>query len=60
MTDREARILREAAVLGYVIGATHGPYRDKIPRDSDIVAEVRAAAKHMFSDLYPLLALLEG
>jgi hypothetical protein len=58
MTQRERALLREAAVLGYVIGATHGPYREGIPKDSAIVAEVLEAAECSFPDLYPLLAAL--
>lgn len=55
MTVRERRLVREAAVMGYVQGVRHGPHRDKIPGDSAIVVEVLIACD-AFCDLYPFLS----
>lgn len=55
LSHRERALVREAAVMGYVHGATFGPHRDKIPPDSAILAEVvEACIAH--SDLYPSIS----
>lgn len=54
LTVREVRLVREAAVMGYVQGAKNGPYRDKIPGDAEIAYEVLDACLH-FPDLYPVI-----
>jgi hypothetical protein len=51
-----ARLVREAAVLGYVNGAVSS--NAGIPPDSAILAEVSRAA-HSHADLYPLLSRAE-
>ena len=62
-TDRERRLVREAAVMGYVLGHMSGevygrqggkPMAARIPKDSAIVAEVVLACDSQ-SDLYPLI-----
>lgn len=56
LTERETRLIREAAVMGYVQGTQAG--RDvPVPRDSDIVRSVLLAAD-TFDDLYPTLSRL--
>ncbi len=54
LSKREQRLVREAAVMGYVNGFRASPYRKDIPPDSTIVTEVLSAAD-AFSDLYPTL-----
>lgn len=65
MNPRERRLVREAAVMGYVRGAMAGethvtlrePGRSRrtpIPKDSDIVREV-IDATFAFPDLYPVM-----
>jgi hypothetical protein len=63
LTPFERRIVREAAVMGYVQGAMAGrsratldkPQDGDIPSDADMLFEVVSACIHM-SDLYPYLA----
>lgn len=57
MTEREQRLVREAAVMGYVQGVQFGPHRKGIPHDREIVAEVMEACIH-HGDLYPVIAEL--
>jgi len=53
-TELELRLIREAAVMGYVQGVMSGPHRDKIPPDEQIVREVMdACLSH--PDLYPTI-----
>jgi hypothetical protein len=53
-SERELLLMKEAAVMGYVQGVRHGPYRDKIPGDRAILLEV-AEACLSFRDLYPTI-----
>jgi len=59
LTDRERRLVREAAVMGYVRGAMSVPgwatREQKIPHDQAIVAEVVGCCLAQ-SDLYPLIS----
>jgi hypothetical protein len=62
---RTAKLIREAAVMGFVHGSMWGrafPDRhggEQFPRDSDILARVmRGARSHR--DLYPTLGRAEG
>jgi hypothetical protein len=55
MTEREQRLVREAAVMGYVHGAQFAPHRESIPHDREIVIEVLEACIH-HNDLYPVIA----
>jgi hypothetical protein len=60
MTERERRLVREAAVMGYVRGAlaaAGGRPAPPIPPDSAVVADVVSACLTM-SDLYPVIAAL--
>lgn len=51
LTDRELRLVKEAAVMGYVQGAMHLK-GERIPKDSQILATViDACLSH--ADLYP-------
>lgn len=52
--NRERRLVREAAVMGFVRGHYFGGGRNEIPKDSAIVFDVLTAADHL-SDLYPTL-----
>lgn len=53
-TERELRLIREAAVMGYVQGATSGPHRTAIPPDTQILHEViDGCLSH--PDLYPTI-----
>jgi hypothetical protein len=54
MTPREVRLVREAAVMGYVRGALCGRTGGEIPNDSAVVAEVLNACLSM-PDLYPVM-----
>lgn len=54
-TERERRLIREAAVMGYVQGAMQGRYRDKIPSDIKILREVLDGIL-AHPDLYPVTA----
>ena len=54
LTVREVRLVREAAVMGYVQGAKNGLHRDKIPGDGEIAYEVLDACLH-FPELYPTI-----
>lgn len=62
ISKRTARLVREAAVLGFVNGVWSAkgtaPRSTDIPPDSAVVAEVIRAARS-FADLYPLLAHAE-
>lgn len=53
LTDRERRLVKEAAVMGYVQGARDNGGR-KVPTDATIVVKVLIEAQK-FSDLYPTL-----
>ncbi len=54
LSPREARLVREAAVMGYVQGAINGKHRDRIPPDTKVLREVvDACLAH--SDLYPTI-----
>jgi hypothetical protein len=55
LTEREARLVREAAVMGYVRGVQCGPHRDQIPHDAEILWEVIDACLAM-PDLYPVIS----
>lgn len=55
---RTARLVREAAVLGFVNGAHSVTPEANIPKDSAIVANVIRAARSI-PDLYPLLSRAE-
>jgi hypothetical protein len=61
---RTAKLLREAIVLAYVEGHSHGLYSDpldfnaKFPRDSEIVRTVLISATRL-EDKFPTLARLE-
>lgn len=62
---RTARLVREAAVLGFVHGSRWGQAnprvlsaKEQFPRDSEIVADVLWASKS-FRDLYPTLCRAE-
>jgi hypothetical protein len=54
MTEREQRLVGEAAVMGYVRGAH---LNDPIPSDADIRAEVISACR-LIPSLYPAMAEL--
>lgn len=56
MTVRERRLVREAAVMGYVQGvrAVPGGHNATIPPDSTILARVVGACL-AFPDLYPVI-----
>ena len=54
MTERERRLIREAAVMGYVRGRMHPADVDH-PKDSAVVYEVIAACLAA-SDLYPVIS----
>lgn len=54
-TDREQRLIREAAVMGFVRGTFCPVGQCAIPRDRHIVADVIAGALS-HPDHYPLLA----
>jgi hypothetical protein len=64
MTRRERRLVREAAVMGYVRGSMAGEAaarageRPKIPRDSAVVFEVVDACLAM-RDLYPVIGHID-
>jgi hypothetical protein len=53
-TERELRLMKEAAVMGYVQGVRNGPYRDGIPGDQAVFLEVMEACLH-FRELYPTI-----
>jgi hypothetical protein len=55
LTDREQKLVREAAVMGYVHGAM-APKGSPVPPDSQIVANVIDGCLGM-PDLYPVLGL---
>ena len=52
-TDREALLIKEAAVMGYVQGTRHSVGED-IPKDRQIAFGVLAACL-VFPDLYPTI-----
>lgn len=54
MTERERRLIREAAVMGYVRGRMH-PADAEHPKDSAVLHEVIAACLAT-SDLYPVIS----
>lgn len=53
-TERELRLIREAAVMGYVQGGMGGGHHGKIPGDRDITELVLAACMQ-HPDLYPTI-----
>lgn len=53
-TPRELRLIREAAVMGYVQGAMNGRHRVTIPPDEQITREVMGACLSN-RDLYPTI-----
>jgi hypothetical protein len=56
LTAREGRLVREAAVMGYVRGVMAGKVgNDKIPGDLDILAHVVNCCLWM-PDLYPVIS----
>ncbi|MEU8158138.1 hypothetical protein AB0B94_31170 [Micromonospora sp. NPDC048986] len=55
LSPYERRLVREAAVMGYVRGAMAGKHREDVPGDGAILAEVLGACITM-GDLYPYLA----
>lgn len=58
LSDREKRLVREAAVMGYVRGRQIAPLnREPIPPDSQILFGVVDACSAM-GDLYPTFAAL--
>jgi hypothetical protein len=57
MTQQEARLVMEAAVMAYVRGANFGRAGGKIPKDLAIVSEVIDACLSM-PDLYPVMSSL--
>lgn len=59
MTLREKRLVREAAVMGYVQGvrSVPGSHKEPIPPDASIVTRVIDACLGM-SDLYPFMSKL--
>ncbi|GAB2733007.1 hypothetical protein [Nocardioides pakistanensis] len=58
LTEREQRLVKEAAVMGYVRGTMAGRDVSPFPRDRDIVIEVLSCTDG--HDLYPTLAALPG
>ena len=54
LTERERRLMREAAVMGYVRGRMH-PEGEPHPKDGTVLAEVIDACL-AFPDLYPVIA----
>ncbi|NUU26031.1 MAG: hypothetical protein HOV68_31710 [Streptomycetaceae bacterium] len=54
MTERERRLVREAAVMGYVRGRMHPANADH-PKDSAVLHEVIACCLTT-SDLYPVIS----
>ena len=62
LKPRDQRLVREAAVMGYVLGERAGHGRrsvmdDEFPRDSEIVAQVLLACES-HGDLYPTIRRL--
>lgn len=58
MTPREQRLVREAAVMGYVRGQIAGRCgEDRPPSDTAVLTEVIACCREM-PDLYPIIASL--
>lgn len=53
LTERERRLMREAAVMGYVRGRMH-PEGAEHPKDAAVLAEVVDACL-AFPDLYPVI-----
>jgi hypothetical protein len=53
-TERELRLIREAAVMGYVLGGMGGGHHGKIPPDGQIASEVMDACMS-HPDLYPTI-----
>jgi hypothetical protein len=64
MNPREQKLVREAAVMGYVRGSMHGRLAGRegvqpvIPPDSEVLAEVVSACLSM-PDLYPTFERME-
>lgn len=56
LTERERRLMREAAVMGYVRGRMH-PDGEAHPKDSAVFAEVIDACLAL-PDLYPVIAFI--
>lgn len=57
LSRREQRLVREAAVMGYVQGYLDGKVQKEHAKDTAIVRMVLEAVDH-FADLYPFLAAL--
>jgi hypothetical protein len=57
LSDRERALVREAAVMGYVLGAQDAAPSPDIPKDSAVVWRVIDACR-AHADLYPTLAAL--
>lgn len=56
LSPREQRLMKEAAVMGYVQGVRmHGPMNAEIPPDSTIVYQVIASCRSN-EDLYPFIS----
>lgn len=56
LTERERRLMREAAVMGYVRGRMH-PDSEPHPKDAAVLTEVIDACL-AFPDLYPVIAFI--
>jgi hypothetical protein len=54
LTERERRLIREAAVMGYVRGRMH-PTDEQHPKDTAVLHEVVAACTAI-PDLYPVIS----
>jgi hypothetical protein len=60
LSERERALVREAAVMGYVLGSMDGRDSTEFPKDAAIVWRVVDACR-AHADLYPTLsALAEG
>lgn len=57
LSDRERRLVREAAVMGYVQGTRYAD--TPIPKDSVVVWRVIDACR-AFDELYPTISALGG
>lgn len=58
VAKRTEKLIREAAVLGFVQGSRLAGREVRIPRDAEVVRRVLLAAES-FSDLYPTLSKVE-
>lgn len=55
LTEREQRLFREAAVMGYVLGGMGAGHHGKIPPDSQVLEMVRDGCLAN-GDLYPIIS----